>query len=96
MVRIVQQRHLGYYCRILTTQGPDAPGGAYDCRVGGKMVAGFATLAYPADPGNTGEMSFIVGETGVIYQANLGDDTLAIAADITTFNPDKGWTKVEN
>lgn len=86
--------YLGYYFRILTQQGPDAPGGAYDYMLGGNMVAGFATLAYPADPGNTGVMSFIVGENGVIYESNLGADTLNIAAGITTFNPGEGWTPV--
>ena len=88
--------YLGHYYRILTKQGPDAPGGAYDYMVGGNMVAGFAMLAYPADPGNTGVMSFIVGENGVIYQSNLGDEPLSIAAGLTTFNPDNGWTKVED
>lgn len=88
--------YLGYYFRILTRQGPDAPGGAYDYVINGNMVAGQALLAYPADPGNTGVMSFIVGDNGVIYQSDLGDDTLNIAAGITTFNPGKGWTKVED
>jgi len=87
--------YLGYYFRILTKQGPDAPGGAYDYTINGNMVAGFAMLAYPADPGNTGVMSFIVGGNGVIYQSDLGADTLSIAAGITTFNPGKGWTPVE-
>jgi hypothetical protein len=86
--------YLGYYFRILTQQGPDAPGGAYDYMMGGNMVGGFATLAYPADPGNTGVMSFIVGENGVIYESNLGADTLAIAAGIATFNPGEGWTPI--
>jgi len=88
--------YLGYYFRILTKQGPDAPGGAYSYMINGNMVAGFAMLAYPAAPGNTGVMSFIVGSNGVIHEANLGDDTLAIAADIRSFNPNKMWTKVED
>ena len=87
--------YLGYYFRILTKQGPDAPGGAYDYMVNGNMVAGYAVLAYPADPGNTGVMTFIVGENGVVYQSDLGDDTLNIAAGIDTFNPGKGWTVVD-
>ena len=63
--------------------------------INGNMVAGYGFLAYPADPGNTGVMSFMVGENGVVYQANLGDDTLEIAGAIDSFNPGEGWSKVE-
>lgn len=87
--------YLGYYYRILTSQGDAAPGGAYDYLVNGNMVAGHALLAYPADPGNSGVMSFIVGENGVIYESDLGDDTLVVAGGITTFDPGDGWTVVE-
>jgi hypothetical protein len=87
--------YMGYYFRILTKQGPDAPGGAYDYMINGNMIAGYAVLAYPADPGNSGVMSFMVGENGVIYQANLGDATLETAGAIDTFNPDASWSKVE-
>jgi hypothetical protein len=59
------------------------------------MVAGHALLAFPAEPGVTGIMSFMVGENGVIYQADLGEDTLAIAGAIDSFDPGEGWTPVE-
>lgn len=88
--------YLGYYFRILTKQGPDAPGGAYDYMINGNLVAGYALSAYPADHGDTGVMSFIGGENGVVYQSDLGDDTLKIAAGIDSVNPGKGWTKIEN
>ncbi len=87
--------YLGYYFRILHKQGRDAPGGAYDYRIGGNMVAGHALLAYPADYGQTGIMSFIVGENGVVYEADLGADTLRLGNGIRTFNPGEGWRPVE-
>lgn len=85
--------YFGYYYRILTKQGASAPGGALEYKVNGNMVAGHALLAYPADPGETGVMSFMVGENGVIYEADLGDATLDLAGAIDTFDPDpaKGW-----
>jgi hypothetical protein len=89
------QPYLGYFYRILTRQGPAAPGGAHDYKVNGNMVAGHALLAFPAEPGVTGIMSFMVGENGVIYQADLGEDTLAIAGAIDSFDPGEGWTPVE-
>lgn len=89
------QPYLGYYFRILTKQGDAAPGGAYDYMVNGNMVAGYGVLAYPADPGNTGVMSFMVGENGVVYEADLGDATLETAGAIDAFNPGEGWSKVE-
>ena len=88
--------YLGYYYRILTNQGEGAPGGAYDYMVSGNMVAGYAMLAYPADPGGSGVMSFIVGENGVIYESDLGADTLTIGAGLTSFNPGEGWTPVQD
>ena len=83
---------LGYIFRILTRQGDAAPGGAYDYMVSGNMVAGHALLAYPAEPGETGLMSFMVGENGQIYEADLGETTLAVAGAIDSFNPADGWT----
>lgn len=88
--------YLGYYYRILTGQGPSAPGGAYDYTVAGRMLAGHALLAVPADYGESGIMSFLVSEAAIVYQADLGDDTLAEAAAITTFDPGDGWTPVED
>jgi hypothetical protein len=87
--------YLGYFFRILTRQGESAPGGAYDYMVGGNMVAGHALLAYPAEPGETGVMSFMMGENGQIYEANLGDATLDVAGAIDSFNPGEGWTKLD-
>jgi hypothetical protein len=83
---------LGYFFRILTRQGEAAPGGAYDYMVNGNMVAGHALLAYPAEPGDTGVMSFMMGESGQIYEANLGEATLEVAGGIDSFNPTEGWT----
>ncbi len=87
--------YLGYYFRILQSQGPDAPGGAMDYLIGGNMVAGHAFLAYPADYGVTGVMSFMVGENGIVYEADLGPDTLANGNAITAFNPGEGWAPVD-
>lgn len=81
----------GYYYRLLTSQGESAPGGAMDYYVNGHMVAGFAALAYPAAYGESGVMSFIVGPAGVIYEKDLGEDTLAAAAAIESFDPGEGW-----
>jgi hypothetical protein len=89
------QPYLGYFFRILTRQGEAAPGGAYDYMVGGNMVAGHALLAYPAEPGQSGVMSFMMGESGLIYEANLGEATLDVAGAIDSFNPGEGWTKLE-
>ncbi|MCA3455203.1 MAG: DUF2950 family protein [Rhodobacter sp.] len=88
------QPYLGYYYRILTRQGPAAPGGAMDYKVNGNMVAGHAILAFPAVPGETGVMSFLIGENGTLFEADLGADTLAIAGDIQTFNPGEPWRPV--
>jgi hypothetical protein len=84
----------GYYFRILTKQGPNAPGGQLDYVVNGKMIGGFALVAYPADYGNSGVMTFIVNHAGTVYQKNLGPDTAELAKRITAFDPDKSWTKV--
>jgi len=85
----------GYYFRILTSQGPDAPGGAYDYIANGHMIGGFALVAFPAEYGVTGVMSFIVNQDGVVYQKNLGPKTATLGRDMKTFNPDSTWTKVD-
>ncbi|HRO10759.1 DUF2950 domain-containing protein [Amaricoccus sp.] len=87
--------YLGYYFHILTKQGPHAPGGALDYMVNGQMVAGHALVAFPADYGQTGVMSFMVGEAGIVYEADLGEDTLSVAAAIDSFDPGDGWSPVE-
>jgi len=89
------QPYHGYYFRILTGQGKDAPGGAYDYRVKGKMIGGFAILAYPASYGSSGVMTFMVNHDGVVYQKDLGPRTAALAGKIARFNPDSTWKKVD-
>ena len=84
----------GYYYRILKSQGPDAKGGAYDYIAQGRMIGGFALVAYPATYGNSGIMTFIVNHDGVVFQKNLGPNTAAIAAKMTKFNPDSTWQRV--
>ena len=86
--------YVGYFFRILQAQGAAAPGGAYRYMVGGHMLAGHALLAYPAVYGKTGIMSFMVGEGGVVYEADLGEDTLAQAAVIDQFDPGEGWAPI--
>ncbi|MEG6508632.1 DUF2950 domain-containing protein [Methyloligella sp. 2.7D] len=85
----------GYYYCILTSQGPDAEGGAYDYVVDGRMIGGFALLAYPAAYGNSGIMTFMVNHDGVVFQKDLGEDTDALADKIESFDPDTSWTKVD-
>jgi DUF2950 family protein len=86
----------GYYYKILTGQGKDAPGGAYDYLVKGKMMGGFGMVAYPAQYGTSGIMTFIVNHDGVVYQKDLGTKTASVAQAMTKFNPDKTWTAVKN
>lgn len=85
----------GYFYRILPGQGENAPGGAYDYVIGGNMVAGHAMLAFPADYGNTGVMSFLVSENGIVLEADLGEDTAELTAQIDTFDPDERWTPAD-
>jgi hypothetical protein len=82
----------GYLYRVLTRQGPHAPGGARDYLVDGRLRGGFALVAFPAKYGNSGVMTFLVNQTGIVYQKNLGPDTASIAAQITAFDPDPTWT----
>lgn len=85
----------GYYYRILTRQGPDALGGKYDYLINGHMIAGFGLVAFPADYGNSGIMTFIVNHQGRIYQRDLGPKTAEVATAIKEFNPGAGWEPVE-
>ena len=84
----------GYYYRVLTAQGKDAPGGAYSYLAKGQMMGGFALVAYPAQYGVSGVMTFIVNQDGVVYQKDLGPNSAAIARAIKEFNPDSTWKKV--
>ena len=85
----------GYYFRILTRQGKHASGGAQDYVVNGKMTAGFAFVAYPAEYRNSGVMTFVVSQDGVVYQKDLGQRTEALAKDMKAYDPDSNWQKAE-
>jgi len=85
----------GYRFRILTRQGKSAPGGAYSYVINGRMVAGFAMVAYPAVYGESGVMTFVVNSAGKIYEKNLGKDTRTVGEQMTTFDPGAGWKVVE-
>ena len=89
------QPYHGYYYRILTQQGASALGGAMSYIVKGKMIGGFALIAYPAEYGNSGVMTFMVNHAGTVYQKDLGQDTEARVKSMTSFDPDKTWKKVE-
>jgi len=85
----------GYYFKILKGQGKHAQGGAYDYVVKGKMLLGFALVAYPAEYGNSGVMTFIVNQEGIIHEKDLGVNTTRTAEKMKIFNPDKTWKKVK-
>lgn len=82
----------GYYFKVLTAQGASAPGGARSWIVGDAMTGGFALVAWPAEYGLTGVMTFLVGPDGVIRQKDLGTDTATLAEAVTTFDPDPSWS----
>jgi hypothetical protein len=86
----------GYFFRIITKQGKDAPGGAQDYEVNGKLLGGFAVVAWPADYGSSGIMTFVTNYTGDVYQKDLGDDTDKIARAMTEYTPDSSWKKQES
>jgi hypothetical protein len=85
----------GYYFEMLDKQGPDAKGGAKNYIANGKMTGGFAVLAYPAQYGDTGIMTFIINQNGVVFEKDLSKTTDQVAAAITEFNPDNTWRVVE-
>ena len=87
--------HAGYLFKILTAQGAEAPGGKYDYIINGRLIAGFAMVAWPADYGSTGVMTLIVNHYGEVYQKDLGEKTPDLAAAMSKYNPDKSWTKAE-
>ena len=84
----------GYYFRILTRQGSTAPAGRYDYVINGRMVAGFAMVAFPADYGKTGVKAFIVNHYGVVYERDFGPNTAKIASAVTEYNPGPSWKEV--
>jgi hypothetical protein len=92
MLNDEQAPYHGYYFEILTRQGRHAPGGRYGYIINGRMIAGFALVAWPAEWGNTGVMTFIVNQQGNVYQKNLGPRTVKIAKAISTYDPDDTWS----
>jgi hypothetical protein len=85
----------GYYLNILKSQGSNAPGGEKDYVVDGKMTAGFGLVAYPAEYGVSGVMTFMVNQEGVVYEKDLGPKTEEVAKTFSKYDPDKSWKKVE-
>ena len=81
----------GYYFRILKSQGEEAEGGAQDYVVDGRMTGGFALIAFPAEYGNSGIMTFMVNRDSEVLEKDLGEDTLEIAGGIESFSPDETW-----
>jgi hypothetical protein len=86
----------GYFFKILTRQAKSAPGGKYNYLVNGNMIGGFALVAWPAEYGESGIMTFIVNQQGRAYQKNLGPDTAKIAKAMKAYDPDKTWTVSPN
>ena len=86
----------GYLYRLLTSQGASAPGGQLDYIINGKLIGGFALVAFPADHGNSGIMTFIVNHDGIVYQRDLGEETDAVARAMTAYDPGAGWIKVRS
>jgi len=85
----------GYYYKVISRQGADAPGGRYDYIINGNMIAGFGLIAFPADHGNSGVMTFMCNHQGKIYEKDFGPDSDLIAASIDEFNPEASWKLVE-
>ena len=81
----------GYHFRILTRQGPAAAGGAYNYMVNGRLISGFAMVAWPDQYGESGVMTFIVNHNGKIFEKDLGRNTSAVAEKMATFDPGPGW-----
>ncbi|HYK36590.1 DUF2950 domain-containing protein [Alloacidobacterium sp.] len=96
--KVQQSQHqpfYGYYFAMLDKQGPDAKGGAKNYIINGKLIGGFAVVAYPAQYRDSGIMTFIINQNGPAFQKDLGPTTDQVAATMTEFNPDKSWTVVE-
>lgn len=84
----------GYYFKVLAEQGANAPGGRYGYVINGNMIAGFAMIAWPADYGHSGVMTFIVNQEGVVHEKDLGEETEKLAPTITAYDPDSTWSAV--
>jgi hypothetical protein len=91
----VGEGYFGYHFRMLYGQGPDAPGGAYSYLVNNRMIGGFAVIAWPVAYGETGVSTFMVSQSGDVYEKDFGPDTPTEAAKINLFNPDKSWDKAD-
>jgi hypothetical protein len=87
--------YYGYHFRMLTSQGEHAAGGAYDYVIGDHMIGGFGLVAYPAERGSSGVMTFIVNHDGVVFSKDLGEETGKLAAEMTRFDPDPSWNREE-
>ncbi len=92
MLNDEQAPYHGYYFKILRGQGKHAPGGKFTYIINGRMIAGFALVAWPAEWGDTGVMTFAVNQQGKVYQENLGPRTAKIAKAMTIYDPDDTWT----
>ncbi|MGR3663037.1 MAG: DUF2950 family protein [Paracoccaceae bacterium] len=88
------QPYAGYYYRLLTSQGDDAPGGAMEYVINGHQVAGHGLLAVPAAYGETGVMSFMISENGIVMEADLGEDSLQAVLGMFSYNPGEGWAAI--
>jgi hypothetical protein len=82
----------GYYFKILTRQGKHALGGKYNYEINGNMIAGFALVAWPAEYGTSGIMTFVVNQQGRVYQKDLGPKTSTLAIEMKAYDPDSSWT----
>ena len=91
-----QSPYHGYFFKILTRQGRHAPGGQYNFVINGHMIGGFALVAWPAQWGNSGVMTFIVNQQGKVYQKNLGPRTSSLAGGLTSYDPDGTWAEVRD
>ena len=85
----------GYYYKILKGQGKNAPGGAYNYVINGHMVAGFALVAWPAEYGVSGIVTFLVNQNGTVYEKDLGPKTASITKAMTLYNPDRTWKRAQ-
>jgi len=88
--------YYGYRFKVLTRQGDAAPGGAYDYMVNGRLLTGYGLLAWPADYGNSGIMTFMINHLGDLHEADLGEETEELAAAIHGYDPGEGWAVVED
>ena len=84
----------GYYFKVLKRQGANPPGGRYDYVINGNMIGGFALVAWPAEYGETGIMTFVVSHQGKVFQKDLGPETGKLAAAMVEYDPDATWTEV--